>query len=45
MKKSENLEVPLSKYAATNDLKGLYVFNEFITKEEEEELVQKIDQN
>lgn len=45
LKKSENIEVPLAKNAETGDINGLFVFDDFITLEEEQTLMKEIDKN
>ncbi len=37
------MEIPVAEIAVTGSIPGLFVFDEFITKEEEDEMVKSID--
>lgn len=43
LKKSVNIEVPISEVAQSGSIPGLYIYNDFVTEEEEKELVKGID--
>lgn len=43
LKKSVNVEVPISEIAKSGSIPGLYIYDNFITEEEEKELIKGID--
>ena len=43
LKKSVNIEVPISEIATSGSIPGLYIYDDFISEEEEKELVKGID--
>ena len=43
LKKSVNIEVPISEIASSGSIPGLYIYDNFISEEEEKELIKGID--
>ena len=43
LRKNASIDVPNAEFAKTNSLPGLYVFDEFITEQEEQDMVKLID--
>ena len=44
LKKSENIEISMAPMAKTGSIPGLYVWDDFITEDEEKEMLKTIDQ-
>lgn len=43
LKKSVNIEVPISEIAVSGSIPGLYIYDNFISEEEEKDLIKGID--